>query len=154
MVAAVGEAGESPLLLLLLLLPLLLLLLLGVGLVAGAVDGTLVVMVGQLVSATVDGAATTDGSLWPPLPKGLPLAVPPARGVVGVVVRAAATVEALSCTCVAAVPIVLARFFRRWSSSFFHWGIGSPAAGVAVGDALVVPADSAIMHKAEYGFFG
>lgn len=63
MVAAVGEAGESPLLLLLLLLPLLLLLLLGVGLVAGAVDGTLVVMVGQLVSATVDGAATTDGSV-------------------------------------------------------------------------------------------
>lgn len=105
MVAAVGEAGESALLLLLLLLLqlLLLLLLLGVGLVDGAVvvddEGTLVVMaVGQLVSATMDdGAATTDdGSFWAPLPKGFPPGPPPTRGVVGVVVSAAATVEALS----------------------------------------------------------
>lgn len=65
---------------------------------------------------------------------------------------AAATVEALSCTCVAAVPMVLARFFRRWSSSFFHCGIGSPApaAGFAVG--LVVGSD--IMHKPNYEGFG
>lgn len=79
--------------------------------------------------------------------KGLPHGAP-ARGVVGVVVSAAATVEALSCTCVAAVPMVLAKFFRRCSSSFFHWGIGStpPVGFAAVGDALVV-ADSAIMRK-------
>lgn len=75
---------------------------LGVGLVDGAVvvddEGTLVVMaVGQLVSATMDeGAATTDGSFWAPLPKGFPPGPPPTRDVVGVVVSAAATVEALS----------------------------------------------------------
>lgn len=58
-VAAVGEAGESSLLLLLLLQLLLsiMLLALGVGLVADS-DGTLMV-----VSATMDGAATTDGSV-------------------------------------------------------------------------------------------
>lgn len=78
------------------------LLLLGVGLVDGAVvvddEGTLVVMaVGQLVSATMDDcASTTDGSFGAPLPKGFPPGPPPTRGVVGVVVSAAATVEALS----------------------------------------------------------
>uniref|UniRef100_A0A182TQU6 Uncharacterized protein n=1 Tax=Anopheles melas TaxID=34690 RepID=A0A182TQU6_9DIPT len=36
---------------------------------------------------------------------------------------AAATVDAESCTCVATAPIVLARFLRRWISSFFHWGM-------------------------------
>lgn len=65
---------------------------------------------------------------------------------------AAATVDAESCTCVATAPIVLAKFLRRWISSFFHCGmtLGSPlppAPDVDAGGtcALVLVGVSAIM---------